>query len=452
MRRPVGYGIDFGTTNSSISIGYDNGDVDLVDVGDRATQPTSLRSLTYLDRGGQRAAGDEAVRNFLVTGGSTTKCSGCALVERDIDGQLISDCKSFRRRGGCPDSRLIAGLKSELSNTEFHLTHSWAVDFSIEDLVGVVLSALKRAADIECGEPIDRVVMGHPVAFVGAAGNNFDRKQRLALERLDTAARIAGFTDVALMPEPAAALAGEELPDGYSVAVDFGGGTFDIAVIQVVDGIPEIASLQGASIGGTNLDATLFDLKVAEAIGLNDEIEETRMVRRFPAAVRRRMKTLGGARSLMNDSQLVFTLRRLEAAGLDVQAVRSILHGGHAFGFYNAIEQAKIDLSGADESEIYYVRRGALAVIEPVTRTEFDSAIQPLIRQIAAQIHLATEQAGVRTDDVAVVVRTGGSSSVPLFVDMLESSFPNSDIRQRPPFTSVAAGLGVVAIEEWGHG
>jgi hypothetical chaperone protein len=154
----------------------------------------------------------------------------------------------------------------------------------------------------------------------------------------------------------------------------------------------------------------------------------------------------------MNDPQLYFTLRDLERAGLDVQAVRSVLHGGHAFGFYGAIEQAKIDLSVSDEAEIYFVRRGSMAIIEKITRVDFTEIISPLIDKIESQIRLAVEQAGTYPGGVTVVVRTGGSSSVPAFVDMLDRVFPGSDIRERPPFTSVATGLGTVAVEEWGHG
>ena len=220
------------TTNSSIAVGYDDGHIEVVRVDENPDLPFSLSSIEYLHRSGNRAAGEAAVNEFLVTGAQATKCGRCSLVLHDAEG-TYSDCKQYRRGGGCHDSRLISGLKSELSNEEFDHTHSWATDFSLLELVAIVLGDLKRRADRLVGEPVHRVVIGHPVAFVGTTGGRYDELQELALSRLRQSALVAGFQEVVLMPEPAAAMLDEVLPIGYASTVDFGGGTFDVAVMDV---------------------------------------------------------------------------------------------------------------------------------------------------------------------------------------------------------------------------
>ena len=77
------------------------------------------------------------------------------------------------------------------------------------------------------------------------------------------AAELAGFSDVQLYPEPAAAIIDEELDDGVAVSVDFGGGTFDVAVIEVERGSAEVLALHGAGIGGSRFDAAMFDEFIA---------------------------------------------------------------------------------------------------------------------------------------------------------------------------------------------
>src|SRR5688572_17843096 len=99
MNGPIAYGIDFGTSNSSISIAYPDR-VELVNVG--IAIPEVLPSIVYLHRNGQRAAGEDAVQQFLVTGSAKTRCSRCDLVDHDL---MDSRCKQHRIGQGCQDSR-----------------------------------------------------------------------------------------------------------------------------------------------------------------------------------------------------------------------------------------------------------------------------------------------------------------------------------------------------------
>lgn len=176
-RGPVAYGIDFGTTNSTISIAYPDR-VEVVHAGSQDVLP----SIVYLHRDANRAAGEDAVAQFLVTGSHKTQCSRCELVKHDSEG-AYSDCRQYRRGGRCNDARLISGLKSELSETDFLDTHSWATDFTLPDLVAVVMRRLKTIADRASGADVRKVVLGHPVVFVGAEGKNFKERQATASPR-----------------------------------------------------------------------------------------------------------------------------------------------------------------------------------------------------------------------------------------------------------------------------
>jgi len=109
----------------------------------------------------------------------------------------------------------------------------------------VVLRRLKRAADRATGANVPRVVLGHPVIFVGAEGRRWRERQEKAMTRLRDAALQAGFTEVELLEEPVAAMNGELLQEGVAVAVDFGGGTFDVSVIKYAPDGGDVLALTG---------------------------------------------------------------------------------------------------------------------------------------------------------------------------------------------------------------
>ena len=112
----------------------------------------------------------------------------------------------------------MSGLKEHLSDTDLQQTHSWARDFTIPELVAVILRRLKRAADRHVGVDVRRVVLGHPVNFPGTEGTNYRVRQGFALDRLEDAAQLAGFEEVSTFPEPAAALVDEQLENGIVLA------------------------------------------------------------------------------------------------------------------------------------------------------------------------------------------------------------------------------------------
>src|SRR5215470_18287939 len=195
MNEAVGCGIDYGSSNSAVAIAYTD-HVEVVGEADDALTPSAL----YLHRNGRRVAGTTAAELFFRTGHERTICAGCSLARYGV-----SDCRQFRRGGSCNDSRLLWGVKRDLANLGFAGTNSWATDFPVTELVVVTLALLKRRAERVARTELHRAVIGHPVVFAGAAGDPNSRANVTARARLRDAARLVGFTEVELCPEPTAA-------------------------------------------------------------------------------------------------------------------------------------------------------------------------------------------------------------------------------------------------------
>lgn len=445
---PVAYGIDFGTTNSSIAVAYRDR-IEIIPV-ESGGMPEILPSIIYLNRDRNRAAGQEAVEQFLVTGSQKTPCGRCNLVHV-VDRKRESDCRQFRPGGGCHDARLISGIKSDLSETDFISTHSWATDFTLTDLVSVIMRRLKAAADRATGANVRRVVLGHPVVFVGAEGPYYRERQRIAEERLRDAAVEAGFTEVVLLDEPAAAVINEDLREGVALAADFGGGTFDVAVIKFAPDGGDVMALTGVEVGGEQFDRLLFQAKVAPEMHLNDAYEvRPGVYRDLPNQFRKRLSTLSGLKNLLSDPNTASILGAFEAAegGRRLKAVENIIYGGYAYQFYAAVEQAKIGLSTVLSTVIDFHRPG-IDISIPVEREEFEEVIAAPLQSVRAEIVRALEDAGIGPESVSLVLRTGGSSSIPAFVRILEEIFDPSVIQERPVYTTVVHGLAMYALGQW---
>jgi len=436
----LAYGIDYGTTNSSISIAYPD-QVEVLNFNPDDPLPASLPSTVYLHRDGLRLAGKQAIDQFTITGGRNTACQRCSLVTYTRKFGYETDCRQYQRRSGCVDSRLMSELKSELTDGSLKGTHSWANDFEMEDLVAVVLAHLKNHADRQTGQDITRAVIGHPIAFFGTTGDRFDQRQDLAEARLEDAARRAGFTEVELYPEPVAAALDEVLEDGYVVTADFGGGTFDMAVTSIAGGEGEVVSMEGAAVGGSMFDKRIFESKVAPKLGL--------LQGSIPAWFSTGLSSLENFKYLLTNPHTFNVINDLQK--LDHQAgtiVRSIIIGGQAPRFYKAIENAKIALSTAERSSIeFHPPQGGLSI--DLSRAELDLIVAPYIETVEAQIMKALSTAKIEPDQVTTVLRTGGSSRLGSFVELLEGLFGAEKVREREPFTTVAYGLGIVAQETW---
>jgi hypothetical chaperone protein len=327
----------------------------------------------------------------------------------------------------------VTGVKRDLSRTDFTATHSWAHDFELTDLVSIVLARLKLSADEASGADVRRLVLGHPVVFPG--WDLADRSQEVALDRLRDGARLAGFEEVELFPEPAAAVLGEKLPEGRVLSVDFGGGTFDAAVIEIRDGRPETLSLTGVDIGGERFDSALFETAVGPVLGLTA----------LPNWLYNEMGSRSGVRQLLSDPGVPKVLQRV--GGQAAQIARAILFEGHAWEFYRAIEEAKIRLSSEESTHLRFARPG-LRLDVPLLRAHLEAVIRDDLAVVERCLLRAVSDAGLEPAQIDHVLRTGGSSRLPSFQARLEALFPGR-VTDRDAFTAVAKGLGARAAELW---
>jgi hypothetical chaperone protein len=425
---PLAYGIDYGTSNSAVAVAY----ADRVDVvaAESPRDGLTLPSVAYLHRDGETAAGEEAIARYLRLGHLRHTCLHCPLVRYGAE----TDCRQATRNGGCQDTRLVTGVKRDLSRTDFTGTHSWARDFELPELVALVLARLKRSADARSEADVRRLVLGHPVLFPGAelAGRSHER----ALERLREGARLAGFESVELFPEPAAAILGEALPEGFVLAVDFGGGTFDAAVMEVRGGVAQLRALAGVAIGGERFDATLFETAVGPALGLTG----------LPNWLYNELGSRSGVRQLLSDPGVPKVLDRV--GGRPARVARAILFEGYAWDFYRAIEDAKIRLSSAPTTRLAFRRPGLELDVE-LHRAQFEAVIKPDLDEVERCLLRAVDEAGLESDQIDTVLRTGGSSRLPAFASRLERLF-GARVRDRDAFTAVARGLGARAAELFG--
>jgi hypothetical chaperone protein len=427
---PVGYGIDFGTSNSAISVAYPDR-VEVLPVG-RSRSAMTLPSFVYLHRGGRRAAGDEAVRTFLKSGHEKTDCWNCPLAPYGWD----TDCRQYRKGGGCNDARLLSGVKHDLAKVGFAGTNSWATDFTVGALVAVVLKRLKAEADAAVVGSAQRVVLGHPVVFAGADPDHRAASDAEAFSRLEQAAVEAGFEETAFLPEPTAAVIGEPTHPGVEIAVDFGGGTFDVAVMDSRDGDPRIAGLAGVAVGGELLDGVLFETSVGPALGLEA----------LPSWLFNELRTASSVRLLMADPGIPAILTRI--GGKAAELVHALLYEGYAYDFYKAIEAAKIELSSSDITELQFSPLGLRVTLR---RSAFESMIRPELDLVREAIDRALAEAHVLPADVDRVLLTGGSAYIPAFRGDLAQTFGEDRLEQRDAFTAVVHGLGVRAQQLWAN-
>ena len=265
------------------------------------------------------------------------------------------------------------------------------------ELIAIVLRELKKQADRYCGHDVRRAVLGHPVFFaVGAEGKGWEDRQLLAMRRLEEAARLAGFDELVLADEALVAVAQEQRTEGILVGLDFGGGTFDVSVVEQTKRYSKLLSTQGAGIGGERFDALLFDHVLSGPLGL----DATYFNHGKTLAVPRRMREMGtlyGMLTMVGDPDVRRIVENFLSygGGHRLQTVDELLYGGHGYTFYRTVEGAKIALSEVEEAGISFSRPG-IDIDEPVTRKEFTALISADLDRLDEVIGRALADAGVR--------------------------------------------------------
>ena len=365
-------GIDLGTTNSLVAYVKDGVPVAIRDESGDALMP----SVVSIGEDGTIFVGREAQRRLLTAPASTVysvkRFMGRGIEDVHEDASLLPFSV-----GGDPGGVVRIGIAGR--------------EFTPPEISAFVLRELKRRAEDhfrEQGEfdfEVDRAVVTVPAYFNDA--------QRTATR---DAGRLAGLEVLRIINEPtAASLAyGLDKRDRGTIAVyDLGGGTFDISILKVEDGVFQVLATNGDTrLGGDDIDALLTGQVIQEIAG-----------------------------------------PRLAAE--TVQAIRK------------AVIQAKWDLSEADEAEIRVESTAGLPAgyRRRITRADFERMILPLVERTLGPCRQSLTDAGLKPKDIDEAVLVGGSTRIPLVRRLVQDLFarqPHSDLN---PDEVVALGAAVQA-------
>jgi hypothetical chaperone protein len=412
------FGIDFGTTNSALSV-YRNGAVEMVALDGAGTAAALMRSVLYFNEENEIFAGQEAIRQYVDDGA-----------------------------GG----RFMQSIKTFLPNSSFDGTEVFGRRYTIEDLVAIILKRIKAQGENYVGRSVDSVVLGRPVLF-----SPDPAKDGLAQRRLEKAARRAGFSRIWFQYEPvAAALTFEEtLRPGEERVVfigDFGGGTSDFSVIRVRGGDfgrsdrrGDVLSLGGVYIAGDSFDSQIMWDRVARHFG------------RYA-----RYKTLGKDEWVSVPRSITHTLcqwhripllraratrehiRVIKGSTDDRRAIENlenIISDNYGFFLFQAIEKVKCELSGQERAMIRFSERD-LCINEEIDRDGFEAINGENFQRIADCIDEVVSGSGLAPGQMDTVFLTGGTSRIPRIQSLFAQRFGREKLEQRNAFTSVAHGLG----------
>ncbi len=426
---PQAFGLDFGTTNSALARATSGGEIRLAQFGGGAT----FRSILYFDEDQSSSprklrvvAGPDAIQSYL----------------------------NARTAG-----RLIQSTKSYLASRLFTRTQIFGATYALEELIGILLRQLRRAAEAQFGDLGAALVVGRPVHFSGARDRGDDE---FAVERLRRAFASAGFSEVRFLPEPIAAaykyqrgLQGEEL----ALIADFGGGTSDFSLVRLrprasnaSDPAAQVLGTDGVGIAGDAFDSRLVRRLVAPALGLGSEYQsQFGKILPVPNWLYEHLERWHYLSFLKTRKNLEL-LRQIHFQSLAPEKIARLIElVDHDLGYrlYQAVERTKCRLSESAAGEFHF-HETAIAIDGRADRADFESWIAPELRQIGACVDRLLARCGVGADRVDAVFMTGGSSFVPAIRRIFEEKFPGKPLRLGSEFISVAEGLAIYALESLG--
>ena len=266
---------------------------------------------------------------------------------------------------------------------------------------------------------------------------------------------MAGFQKVAFEAEPVgAALAfgaqGANAGAKHVLVFDFGGGTLDVAVVRLEGDAHEVLATGGIGIGGDTFDQIIFRKALLPWFGSASRWGNGHAL---PAHILEALGDWQDIPQLATAGTLRF-IREAQHTSTDplrLLALEDLISKGYAYDVYERVEGAKTALSSRRFAVIAH-DEGAVALWQPLSRAQFESFIARERRLIAQVIDDTLHRAGMDATQIDHVVRTGGSSSIPAFVDLLTERFGREKIVAKSLFTGVAMGLAVKAAQlnlEW---
>lgn len=451
------YGLDFGTSNSAISLLRDGtNQVEVLPVDPSQSRPEIMSTLIYIRRDGATTVGRSASEAYYKdnVGREVIKqrFDTGDTVKSYIDGMGEVTEKVVVEIDINQPGRFFQAIKSFLAEDEYAGTEIWGKFTTVEELVALYLRTMKVRADEYVGEAVDGVVLGRPVYFsTGGVGDE------IAQERLKAAAEMAGFKEVHFQYEPVAAALHYEMElserEEYVLVFDFGGGTLDTTIVRV--GGPhkhrgnrrdDILATNGRVIGGNTLDEEIMEHKLFKYFGEDSRWSEQKLhLPHYIFGMLRRWYTIpnlqsGRFYSFLDD------VSRLSAGRKQIKALECLIRKNYGYSLFQEIERAKVALSDERDTRISFFQE-VIAIDEYLSRINFETIIAGHLRKIETCIDETLSAAGLESNQIGAVLRTGGSSYIPAVQRMLQRKFGRQSLRFQDAFSNVASGLGVAAAQ-----
>lgn len=367
-------GIDLGTTNSCVAV-MDGKNAKVIENSEGARTTPSVVAFTD---GGERLVGQPAKRQ-AVTNPEGTVFAVKRLIGRRFDDPMVEKDKAL------VPYKIVKGDNGD----------AWVEEagkkYSPSQISAMILQKMKETAESYLGEKVEQAVITVPAYFNDA--------QRQATK---DAGKIAGLEVLRIINEPtAAALAyGLDKKDGKTIAVyDLGGGTFDISVLEIGDGVFEVKSTNGDTfLGGEDFDMRLVGY-------FADEFKKEQGI------------------DLKNDK---LALQRLKEVA----------------------EKAKIELSSSQQTEINLPfitadQSGPKHLTMKLTRAKFESLVDDLVQRTIEPCKAALKDAGLKAGEIDEVVLVGGMTRMPKIQQVVQSFFGKDPHKGVNPDEVVAMGAAI---------
>jgi hypothetical chaperone protein len=416
-----GIGIDFGTTNSSIAVAHN----------DRISETVRFRTSDGTT---------ETFRSVLYFEPKVPGISGPAAIER----YLAADEKG----------RLIQSLKSFLANRRFNGTSVFGRQFSVEDLIAIMLRELRNQAEEQLETFDGPIVVGRPVRYSNAES---EEDNQFALDRLKRALDKAGIGPVIFEYEPVAAAHFYESSldhDELIMIGDFGGGTSDFSVLRVGptarrEGTHRILGTEGVALAGDAFDARIVRNLISLKLGRGSEYRSLDKILPMPSWVYSDLERWHYL-SFLKSNETIQMLQSIRAHSFEPEKIASLLHiVQDDLGFYlhRSVQGLKTELSSEMIGNFVFEDH-ALQMRGRVKRPTFEGWIEEDLQRIRACIDRLLPAAGLAAGDIDRVFLTGGSSLVPAVRHIFDERFGAERISGGSEFTSVAKGLALRALQQ----
>lgn len=432
-------GIDFGTSNSGVGV-YDGQKVHLLPVDPKSAMPEVVRTILYVNRAYKAYIGQEAVELYYRQNVNRMRRFVKKWVGefeyRGSDMQYMQDFYVYVDE--LSPGRLLQYLKTALRSPGYTGTQIFERYYTLSEVITLYLQTLKQRAESILNETISGVRLGRPVMFYEDPLE--DRKSE---DTLRQAAMEAGFEQVEFEFEPvAAALYYEqslERPQN-TLIFDFGGGTLDITVIRLGDpNHRKVYANGGIGIAGSDFDRAIIQKRMLPQLGSGAVLANPDLLALVNAAA---------DWAALPDLSTPQARLKLEQAVLEgkqpsrLRTLESLIFNDLAFSFYNAVEAGKIELSSMGATVIRLDGKD-INLWELYTRYQFEKDIDAYRQQIEQVLLETIAASGLEAGEIEAVVKTGGSSRIPAFHEMLKGVFGEEKIRASDTFGSVTAGLAI---------